>query len=879
MIRRRLAGPWELRFEGEDAWRDVAVPGCWEQLGGSKARVGPAWYRTRIARPPMAPGDRAWLRFEGVSYHARVFVDGVEVGEHLGLWDAFTVAIPAPMRDEVELTVRVEKPAGLTGGPDTASLPGRFPMKETLSGFLPYVWGHIFGGIWQDVALETSGPAKLARVDVRGWADGRLHAEVQTNGAPATARVTVFDPDGRSVLVLEDAHLEGGGVLAGAVPDPEPWCPEAPRLYRARVEAVLDDGTVSDLREQAFGLRTLVADGSTLRLNGEPIYPRMALSWGWYFDHLHANPGRDEVRRDLERLRSLGFNGVKLCLWVPPAYYLELCDELGMLVWLELPMWLPEPSEFFLRQTPVEYERIVRQVRHHPSIVLYTLGCELNTKAGADLLGPLFRRVKQLVGDALVRDNSGSGEAYGGLLDEFAEFHDYHFYAEPPAFGPLLDYFDPGWRDPQPFLFGEYADSDGFRDQQRALERHGGAPWWMRDDPELNPQGARWQYDAVHLVRRVREAGLWERQAQLAEVGRRQSLLHRKVTLEATRARRVTSGYVVTGERDTPISTAGMWDYDGELKFAPDEFRSFNDDLVVVPAFDRRRRWEAGGDRPAPFERWCVVAGTTQRVHLVASHYGRGRGPATVRWSVVDERDEVLAGGTGEAALKPGQVRGVGLAHLAAPAVDTPVRLELRAEVEVGGDRTRNAWSLWVFPESPLPPFALHDPLGYLPGLARSEAAPEPAPLVATAWDARARDHVVGGGAAVVVLPHTGPAAPADLQALPFWREGVKLLEPHPAWGDFPHRGVAELQFYGMTPDHALPRDPLPGWQPVLRRVDARTAAVHDYAGTAEVGRGRVLFTTLRLGGGIGDQPVGIERNPAARHLLGCFLRWVAPAS
>jgi hypothetical protein len=61
--------------------------------------------------------------------------------------------------------------------------------------------------------------------------------------------------------------------------------------------------------------------------------------------------------------------------------------------------------------------------------------------------------------------------------------------------------------------------------------------------------------------------------------------------------------------------------------------------------------------------------------------------------------------------------------------------------------------------------------------------------------------------------------------------------------------------------------------------VDARTAAVHDYAGTAEVGRGRVLFTTLRLGGGIGDQPVGIERNPAARHLLGCFLRWVAPAS
>ena len=138
------------------------------------------------------------------------------------------------------------------------------------------------------------------------------------------------------------------------------------------------------------------------------------------------------------------------------------------------------------------------------------------------------------------------------------------------------------------------------------------------------------------------------------------------------------------------------------------------------------------------------------------------------------------------------------------------------------------------------------------------------------------RAHCDAGGRAVVVLPHPGPPSPADLVPMPFWREGVKLLEPHRAWGDFPHRGFAELQFYGMTPDHALPRDPMPGWEPVLRRVDARTAAVHDYAGVAPVGAGAALVTTLRLGGGLGDQPVGIERNPAALHLLGCFLAAVA---
>jgi hypothetical protein len=60
--------------------------------------------------------------------------------------------------------------------------------------------------------------------------------------------------------------------------------------------------------------------------------------------------------------------------------------------------------------------------------------------------------------------------------------------------------------------------------------------------------------------------------------------------------------------------------------------------------------------------------------------------------------------------------------------------------------------------------------------------------------------------------------------------------------------------------------------RPILRRLDARTMAVHDYAAELLLGSGRLLVTTLRFEGGLGDQPLGIERNTAAAYLLHCFV-------
>lgn len=896
--------PWQFRFadEGDDAWRPIVVPGCWEEQGEPLERPGPALYRTRFSVPAAWAGKRLWLRFGAVSYHCTVQVNGRDVGAHIGLWDAFRLEITAAAQagDECELLVRVEKPASLTNGPASQPVPGSYPLKETLAGFLPYVCGQSFGGIWQGVALEATGAVSIDDAYVCGTPDGAVLAEVILSG-PSAVLVEVFDATGALV-----ASATGAGQqlrLALQIAEPQPWSPHTPTLYTARI--AVENG---DVRELRLGLRQLEARGDTLLLNGQPLYPRLILSWGWYGERLCPDPGPERVRADFAKLRALGYNGVKLCLWFPPHYYFDLADELGMLLWIELPMWLPEPSPFFRRQTPIEYERLVRLARQHPAAILYSLGCELNRAVGPDLLGPLFAAVKALAGDALVRDNSGSGEAYGGLLNEFAEYYDYHFYSELQFFQPLLDSFAPRWRPAQPWVFGEFCDLDTFRDLRPLLQRtkqiepepaegeaepsdHAAlsadppflplkfaSPWWLSTDPKVNPQGARWQFDVPFQHERLRALGLWERGDELRRISERQALLHRKWTLELVRCYREIGGYVITGEADTPISTAGMWDDTGRLKFAPPVFRAFNDDLALLVGWDKRRAWVAGGDRAAYYDTTSYGAGALVRPHLIASHYGGASGEARVTWRVGFEGDPPFAQGehTTSGALAPGDVRELVVAEFHAPPVRAPRQMLLCADLEVGGERTANEWPLWVFPREPwagVRGVALLDPGEQLsglralaPGLAGELRAARAA--IATTWTAEIDAFVCAGGGAVLLQSGAAPG-PLATHEMPFWREAVRVVEPHAAWGDFPHGGWAGAQFFGCATDRALE---LPASaRPILWRLDARTMAAHAYAVELEWGAGRLVVTTLRFEGGAGTQPLGVARNTAASYLLRCF--------
>jgi hypothetical protein len=376
---------------------------------------------------------------------------------------------------------------------------------------------------------------------------------------------------------------------------------------------------------------------------------------------------------------------------------------------------------------------------------------------------------------------------------------------------------------------------------------------------------------------------LWERGAELERVSEQQAAQYRKFTLELTRTYREISGYVVTAEADTPISTAGMWDDAGRLKFDPAGFRASNADTVVLLGWDRRRAWVAGGDRPAPWDTCAYSAGDTVRAHVLVSHYGAYSGPARTAWSVTVPDGMPFAAGERMAAftVTPGALRELAIAEFLVPDIDAPCQAVLRAVAEIGGQPVTNEWPLWFFPRVPWPALArvaLVDPAGRLADLRTLAPALQDdlrgaRAAVATEWTAEVAAFVAQGGRALVLQDGGDNRGPLPSVALPFWREALRLVEPHPAWHDFPHAGWAGLQFFGCATDYALDTRGVSGCVPLLRRLDLRTMRAHDYAVEWNWGHGRAIVTTLRLAGGQGRQPTGLARNTAAAYLLYSWLR------
>lgn len=163
------------------------------------------------------------------------------------------------------------------------------------------------------------------------------------------------------------------------------------------------------------------ARGTQLLVDGRPLRVRGILHWGYYPELGGPWPDEAQMRSEIAELKARGFNLIKFCLWVPPRRYYELCDELGMLVWQEYPVWnapLDDPALL------AEFEEFFRLDGPHACVILRTLTCE-NDRIDPQLAERLVQRCKQLIPGALVADNSGwlCSERIGDFHDEHPYLH------------------------------------------------------------------------------------------------------------------------------------------------------------------------------------------------------------------------------------------------------------------------------------------------------------------------------------------------------------------------------------------------------------------------------------------------------------------------
>ncbi len=736
---------------------------------------------------------------------------------------------------------------------------GRQPIS------VPHAWR-------QDVPVAWEGPATYrARVRVPehgGWLvfEGVAYAAlVRIDGAECAKHEGMWDAfsidvhawAGREVEVCVEVVKAGGPthpvreVAAGFLPYVFHTFGGIYRpvtLYAVGDDPLAELGPLPDARVAVRGRHVFT--------DGEPFYMRGVLHWGWYPEVGHPNPPEDQMREEARQVLALGFNTLKCCLWVPTHRHLEILAEEGVWVWMELPLWDPSPDH--IERIGAEIERIVEQYRHHANIVCWTIGCELGEGCPPGFRQRMVERVRALTGSPLVADNSGGAEMYGGDPREFGDFYDFHPYCDTPFFPTVLDSLLPGSRAPKPTFLGEFNDHDTHRDLPRLRDAR---PFWASPDPDLNAQGVRWVHDLPDILATSRFADGSDPQAHeaLGVGSKSKEAFVRKVVQEAVRARPQISGYVVTGWRNTPISTSGMLDDEGVAM--PKPGWNAPDCLFLLPR--RRPPWVRGGNRPGWVDPHTHFEGPVAlRIGLHSEAGVEGR----VQWSVVEfawrgdarPRGRVSLGEGELCRIEPLDACEVGDAFFEG----VPGGFFLRARFGAA----ECAWPVWVV--SPLLPetfegWALHDPRGRFEGV----AFPGGEGTIATRWPEGATA-LLSAGKPLVCCLDDGPVIHA-----PFWRESAHEFRDDAFWSRVGYKERWE-RLLPISGDAVIDLEALaallPGvaWDVLINRIDVRTYAEAPVLIRGTGPHHRCLVTTLRPDGGLGAQPLGLPRNPSGVELL-----------
>ena len=393
----------------DSQWQAVKVPHTWNRVGyylneagqgrNTKASVdkyqGVGWYRLAFQAPAHAP-SRHWLEFDAASRAAKVWLNGVYLGEHRGGFARFRLDVSQALRPGQRnvLSVRVDNTAPAAGGanPDILPLTGDF---------------FVHGGLYRPVRLISTPDVHLAMDDFGGTGikaetldlDGttahlRIAAQLRndrTSAAKLQLRVKLIGRDGRVAAMQQSAvtlaaGADGSVVQQVAVRNPHLWAGVAdPYLYRLVVEVVDARSTVIDRVEQSFGIRTVSFDPQRgFMLNKQPYrlhgvgYHQDVEGKGWAISP-------QDVERDVAIMREMGVNSIRLTHYQHGQVIHDLADRYGFILWDEIPLvsqWTVsgalDASPELVKNARQQLVELIRQNYNHPSVAIWSIANEVD---------------------------------------------------------------------------------------------------------------------------------------------------------------------------------------------------------------------------------------------------------------------------------------------------------------------------------------------------------------------------------------------------------------------------------------------------------------------------------------------------------------------
>lgn len=342
-------------------------------------------YRRHLLIPKDWQGKQILLTFEGAAHDSTVFCNGKKVGEHHCGYTAFTV----------DLTDNV-----LYGQDNLLCV--RLDSRENLN--VPpfgYVIDYMtYGGIYRDVLLEVKEKISLSDIFV--------HTAIDFRSSPVTAQITseitltesdenvtirqYYMPKSTAAVqeswkllceqtVSADASCDKELSLTATITAPLLWDTEEANLYILKTQ-LYQDNALLDETKTTFGIREAVFKKDGFYLNGRKLMIR-GLNRHQSFPYVGYAMPKSMQRLDADLLKKeLGLNAVRTSHYPQSHYFLERCDELGLLVFTEFPGWQHIGDDAWKAQAVANAEDMIRQYRNHPSIILW--GIRINESPDDD---------------------------------------------------------------------------------------------------------------------------------------------------------------------------------------------------------------------------------------------------------------------------------------------------------------------------------------------------------------------------------------------------------------------------------------------------------------------------------------------------------------
>ena len=366
---------WE--FTGPDGTTTtVDLPHTWNardgQDGGNDYWRGTCIYRTHFAAPQFnTASHQVWIQFDGVNASAHVVLNGSPVCNHDGGYSTFRANITELLRDENELTVEV----------DNSKNDRVYPQKADFT---------FYGGIYRDVSLMVVSKNHFT-LDYFGGPGIRITPTVQ--GTDASVQVTTWH-DGEGEVSIELLDAAGNTVATGKGPDITLTIFNAhlwngvkdPYLYSCKARLVVN-GTVEDETTTRFGVRSFKVDPKKgFFLNGKS-YPLHGVSRHQDRKGLGNAITREMHDEDMALIKEIGANTIRLAHYQHDQYFYDLCDEVGMVVWAEIP-YISEHMPNGRENTISQMKELIIQNYNHPCIVCWGVSNEItiSTKDKKDML-------------------------------------------------------------------------------------------------------------------------------------------------------------------------------------------------------------------------------------------------------------------------------------------------------------------------------------------------------------------------------------------------------------------------------------------------------------------------------------------------------------